>query len=105
MSIKAIAEMVNSWPGPGPFAGDRGDDLILDGTFSPDQLLRLAAAIKKEIVDPAVVEHTHSWGPNLAFSHTHRRGEIKHGHHGARYLTVGLIPIPIPDQKGAARES
>ena len=96
LDVKSIADLVNSWPGPGPYAQDQGDDLILDGTFSPDQLLRLAAAIKE--ARPGV-EHTHSWGPHLAYSHTHPRGEIRHGHHGSRYLTVGLIP------EGGRRES
>ena len=41
--------------------------------------------------DETVVTHTHAWmeTPVRLFIHTHKRGSVPHGHHGARYW--GLV--------------
>jgi hypothetical protein len=32
--------------------------------------------------------HQHQWDDGTAFVHAHKRGEIPHGHHGARYISM-----------------
>jgi hypothetical protein len=39
----------------------------------------------------AIVEHSHIWEDGTKFTHTHKRGDIPHGHHGARYLKRLLL--------------
>ncbi len=35
---------------------------------------------------PALYEHSHRWDDGKEFTHTHRKGDRPHGHHGARYI-------------------
>jgi len=43
------------------------------------------------------IEHTHAWmdeEPVRLFTHAHRKGDIPHGHHGAKYWGLGKRYVP-----------
>ncbi len=38
------------------------------------------------LLKPVQIQHSHRWEDGKEFTHSHRRGDRPHGHHGARYV-------------------
>ena len=62
----------------------------------------LALSTGKPLVKVTEVGHTHQWIPGGTYNHTHKKGDIPHGHHGSRYVATcqgtGKKPRPIRDK-------
>lgn len=47
---------------------------------------RIAAGNMNAPLAPLGIKHGHYWPDGRTFQHSHKRGDVGHGHHGAKYV-------------------